>query len=184
MDLYQIRSAPKAKRRVATVEAGTVYQHQLPSAHPPSEPSVATKQTPAEVSTAVPVAATLLSDAAPEHRSEPAAIDTGAVDQPSPEPSEVSRRAPKPRPAKSAIPDDIRAKLTAIESRARALGWSHERLWNSGFWDSPRGLATCLEFADESVVEVGADFITIRSGRNIQRFYRTSAERRVLRSSL
>ena len=71
------------------------------------------------------------------------------------------------------IPPEIRAKIEAIEAEARHLGWDPQRLWNSNFWDSPRGLAAVLDDTDE-IIEVTADSIEIlKTKRDLLRFYRT-----------
>jgi hypothetical protein len=73
------------------------------------------------------------------------------------------------------IPDAIREKIAAIEPTARNLGWPPEQLWNSGFWDSPRGLAAVLDEGDE-IAEVTADYISIlKVKRDLLRFRRHAA---------
>ena len=62
------------------------------------------------------------------------ATDRRMVDRPS-LPSDVPRRSAHPRRTKS-VPNDIRAKIVAIEAEARAKGWLAELLWNSAFWGS------------------------------------------------
>jgi hypothetical protein len=70
------------------------------------------------------------------------------------------------------IPDAIREKIAAIEPTARSLGWQPEQLWNSGFWDSPRGLAAILE-PDDEIVAVTPDYISIlRTRHDLLRFRR------------
>lgn len=70
------------------------------------------------------------------------------------------------------LPDGVRQKIRAIEAEAYAAGWVPELLWNSGFWDSPRGLAAVLDDGDE-IVEVAADAITVRKlRRDLLRFSR------------
>jgi hypothetical protein len=66
----------------------------------------------------------------------------------------------------------IRTKLEAIEPEARAKGWPAELLWNSNFWDHPRGLAAVLD-PDDEIVEVSAECITIlKIKRDVLRFRR------------
>jgi hypothetical protein len=66
----------------------------------------------------------------------------------------------------------VRAKLEAIEIEARAKGWPPELLFNSGYWDQPRGLAAVLD-ADDEVVEVTTEAITIlKTKRDLLRFRR------------
>jgi hypothetical protein len=73
------------------------------------------------------------------------------------------------------VTEVIRAKIEAIERQARRMGWPGELLWNSSFWDKPRGLAALLDPEDE-ITEVTADFIAIlKCRRDIQRFRRHSA---------
>ena len=63
-------------------------------------------------------------------------------------------------------------KIEAIETEARALGWPPELLWNSGFWDCPRGLAAVLDLGDE-IVEVTPSHIAIlKTRRDLLRFRR------------
>jgi hypothetical protein len=70
------------------------------------------------------------------------------------------------------VPDAIRAKIEAIEDEARQLGWEPERLWNSNFWDQPRGLAAIMDEGDE-IAEVSADSIAIlKTERRLVRFHR------------
>jgi hypothetical protein len=73
------------------------------------------------------------------------------------------------------MPPCIREKIEAIEADARAKGWPPELLWNSGFWDSPRGLAALLDEGDE-IAEVAVDYIAIlKTQRNILRFQRRTS---------
>lgn len=73
------------------------------------------------------------------------------------------------------ILDEVRFKIEAIYAIARAKGWPAELLWNSGFWDSPRGLAAVLDPEDE-IVEVAPDYIAIlKVKRDLLRFRRTAA---------
>jgi hypothetical protein len=73
------------------------------------------------------------------------------------------------------IPDSIRAKIEEIEAEARVAGWTHERLWNTGFWDQPRGLAAVLG-EDDQLVEVTADYIAIlKTQKKILRFRRRTS---------
>jgi hypothetical protein len=81
----------------------------------------------------------------------------------------------KPNSRSPLIPTVIRAKIEAIEHEARHLGWPPELLWNSGFWDSPRGLAAILDLDDE-IIEVTPECIAIsKYRRDIQRFRRHAA---------
>ena len=84
---------------------------------------------------------------------------------------EPSAPSAPPNSRSPLISDSVRAKIEAIEAEARALGWPAELLWSNVFWGSPRGLAACLDASDE-IVEVTADYIAIRTGRDLQRFYR------------
>lgn len=74
------------------------------------------------------------------------------------------------------IPPEVRAKIEAIETEARRLGWPPELLWNGGFyWDCPRGLAAVLEPEDE-ITEVTPDHIAIlKVERDLVRFQRHNA---------
>ena len=66
----------------------------------------------------------------------------------------------------------IRSKIEAIEAQARAAGWPAEMLWNSNFWDRPRGLAALLDDGDE-IAEVTPDYITIlKTKRDLLKFRR------------
>jgi hypothetical protein len=56
------------------------------------------------------------------------------------------------------IPTEVRAKIESIEADARAKGWPPELLYNSNFWDRPRGFAAILDANDE-IAEVTADYI-------------------------
>jgi hypothetical protein len=47
------------------------------------------------------------------------------------------------------IPTEVRAKIESIEADARTKGWPPELLYNSNFWDYPRGLAAILDANDE-----------------------------------
>jgi TubC N-terminal docking domain len=70
------------------------------------------------------------------------------------------------------IPPEARCKIEAIEAEARAKGWPAELLWNSNFWDRPRGLAAMLDREDE-IVEVATDYIAIlKVKRDLLRFRR------------
>jgi hypothetical protein len=70
------------------------------------------------------------------------------------------------------VASEIRAKIEAIETDARAKGWPAELLWNAGFWDSPRGLAAVLEVEDE-IAEVRPDHIAIlKTSHYLLRFQR------------
>jgi hypothetical protein len=70
------------------------------------------------------------------------------------------------------VPDAIRTKIEAVEGEARRLGWEPERLWNSNFWDQPRGLAAIMDEGDE-IAEVSADSIAIlKTERRLVRFRR------------
>jgi hypothetical protein len=73
----------------------------------------------------------------------------------------------------------VRSKIEAIEAEARAKGWPAELLWNGGFfWDSPRGLAALLD-ADDEIVEVTPEVITIlKYRRDIQHFRSQVAQNR------
>jgi hypothetical protein len=73
------------------------------------------------------------------------------------------------------IPPEVRAKIEAIEAKARALGWPAELLWNAGFWDCPRGLAALLDPEDE-IAEVTSDHVVIlKTSRDLLRFRRHAA---------
>jgi hypothetical protein len=73
------------------------------------------------------------------------------------------------------IPNEIRAKIEAIEIDACAKGWPAELLWSASFWNCPRGLAAILDVDDE-IIEVTPDFIAIsKCRRDIQRFRRYAA---------
>lgn len=73
------------------------------------------------------------------------------------------------------IAPEVRAKIEAIESIARAKDWPPELLWNANFWDRPRGLAAVLDAEDE-IGEVTVDYITIlRLKRDVLRFQRRHA---------
>jgi len=84
------------------------------------------------------------------------------------------RRGVVPDSSNPLIPDSIRAKIRAIETDARAKGWDPERLWNSNFWDQPRGRAAVLE-PDDEIAEVTADYIAILMEKNILRFQRRTS---------
>jgi TubC N-terminal docking domain len=81
-------------------------------------------------------------------------------------------------PAQRRIEPAIAAELERIEGQALALGWSHERLWNSGFWYPwPRGLAAVMDAGDR-IVEVTSDYMRVERPRaNVMplllRFWRT-----------
>jgi hypothetical protein len=73
------------------------------------------------------------------------------------------------------IPTEVRVKIESIEADARAKGWPPELLYNSNFWDYPRGLAAILDANDE-IVEVTADTIAVLKYRSeILRFRRRAA---------
>jgi hypothetical protein len=73
------------------------------------------------------------------------------------------------------VKPEIRVKIEAIEARARALGWPAELLWNTWFWDRPRGLAAVLEECDE-ITDVTSDSIGIlKSRHDLLRFRRHTA---------
>ncbi len=73
------------------------------------------------------------------------------------------------------IPPEVRAKIEAIESEARRLGWPGELLWNANFWDCPRGLAAILD-RDDEIAEVTAGYITIlKTKSDLLRFNRRDA---------
>ncbi len=65
------------------------------------------------------------------------------------------------------IPQGVRAMIEAIEPEARRLGWPAELLWNSEFWDSPRGLASILD-PDDRIVEVRVDHIVIEKFETLE----------------
>jgi hypothetical protein len=70
------------------------------------------------------------------------------------------------------VPDAVRAIVEGIEADARAQGWPAELLWNSNFWDCPRGLATILDESDV-IAEVTPEFIEIiKTKHSILRFPR------------
>jgi len=60
---------------------------------------------------------------------------------------------------------EVRAKIEAIEADARAKGWPAELLWNSAFWDRPRGLAAVLE-AEDQIGGITQDYIEILKRRH------------------
>jgi hypothetical protein len=67
---------------------------------------------------------------------------------------------------------ETRTKIEAIEADARRLAWPTELLWNSGFWDCPRGLAALLD-ADDEIAEVTSDYIAIlKTKRDLLKFRR------------
>jgi hypothetical protein len=81
-------------------------------------------------------------------------------------------RSTPPNSRNPLVPDAIRAKIEAIEDEARQLGWEPERLWNSNFWDQPRGLAAIMDEGDE-IAEVRADSIAVlKKERRLVRFQR------------
>ena len=106
-----------------------------------------------------------------------------AVEAKGAQPMRVDRFAEFRRPAEPSgdvapdsrnpiIGSSVRAKLEAIEVEARAKGWPAELLWNSNFWDRPRGLASLLDPGDE-IGSVTADYIEIlKTKRDLLRFRR------------
>ena len=73
------------------------------------------------------------------------------------------------------IPTEVRAKIESLEADARTKGWPPELLYNSNFWDYPRGLAAILDAYDE-ITEVMADYIAIlKLEKNIRRFQRRTS---------
>jgi TubC N-terminal docking domain len=73
------------------------------------------------------------------------------------------------------MPSEVRTKIEAIEAEARAKGWPAELLWNSDFWDCPRGLAAVLNAEDE-IAEVSKDYIAIlKVRRDLLKFRRHAA---------
>ena len=70
------------------------------------------------------------------------------------------------------VPPEVRTKIEAIERDARRMGWPPELLWNSGFWDYPRGLAAVLDGEDE-IAEVREEYIEVlKIRRDLLRFRR------------
>jgi|SRR5215469_2294819 len=63
------------------------------------------------------------------------------------------------------VKPEVRAKIEAIEADARAKGWPAELLWNSAFWDRPRGLAAVLE-AEDQIGGITQDYIEILKRRH------------------
>lgn len=83
------------------------------------------------------------------------------------------RQGVTPNSRNPLISNAVRAVIEGIESDARAKGWPAELLWNSSFWDCPRGMASLLDDGDV-IAEVTPDFITIvKTERSIVRFQRT-----------
>jgi hypothetical protein len=78
-------------------------------------------------------------------------------------------------PRIAAVPPEVIAEITRIESEAHRLGWSHERLWNSDFWPHtparPRGLASILSPGDR-IAAVNRDFLQILQQGKPVRFFR------------
>jgi hypothetical protein len=73
------------------------------------------------------------------------------------------------------VNDLVRAKIEAIETEARQLGWPAELLWSRVYWDLPRGLAAILE-ADDEIGEVTPEYIEVlKFRRDIERFMRRVA---------
>jgi hypothetical protein len=73
------------------------------------------------------------------------------------------------------ICDAVRAKIEAIEAKARAKGWPAELLWSRAYWDLPRGLAALLD-SDDDIGEVTPDYIEIlKCRRDVERFMRRIA---------
>jgi len=59
----------------------------------------------------------------------------------------------------------VEAEIRRIEHQALALGWSHERLWNAGYWHPwPRGLAAVMDAGDR-IVDVTGEHIIIERPR-------------------
>lgn len=70
------------------------------------------------------------------------------------------------------IEPEVRAKIETIEAGARAQGWPAELLYNSNFWDCPRGLAAVLD-PDDEIADLTPEFITIlKRRRDLVRFCR------------
>jgi hypothetical protein len=98
--------------------------------------------------------------------------------------AEAQKPAAFRKPAESSVTPDsrhplieesVRAMIEAVEPQARALGWPAELLWNSNFWDRPRGLASLLD-PEDSIAEVTADHISIlKTKRDLLRFQRRNA---------
>jgi hypothetical protein len=73
------------------------------------------------------------------------------------------------------IPRAIRTIIEGIEADARAKGWPADLLWNSHFWDSPRGLAALLDEGD-AIAEVTPDYIAIlKVELKVHRFQRRAS---------
>lgn len=92
---------------------------------------------------------------------------------PSAEPERRNPSTVTPDSRHPLVAPEVRAKIEAVESEARRLGWPAELLWNGGgFWNSPRGLAAVLDPEDE-IDEVTPDYIAVlKSRRDLLRFYR------------
>ena len=87
----------------------------------------------------------------------------------------VWTRATMPDSRNPLIPTEVRAKIESIEADARAKGWPPELLYNSNFWDYPRGPATILDTNDE-ITEVMADYIAIlKLEKSLLRFQRRTS---------
>lgn len=83
--------------------------------------------------------------------------------------------AASPSPRNPIIPPGVRSVIEAIEVDARAKGWPAELLWNSRFWDSPRGLAALIDEGD-AIAEVTTTYIAIlKVERKILRFQRRAS---------
>jgi hypothetical protein len=88
----------------------------------------------------------------------------------------ISPPSPAVKPAENSrdrsVPATVRALIEEIEADARSKGWPADLLWNSHFWDTPRGLAALLDEGD-AIAEVTTDYIAIfKVKHTIQRFQR------------
>jgi hypothetical protein len=108
--------------------------------------------------------------------SETPACTSTAFPQGSAPKSPMSLPSPAMKPAENSrnrsVPAAVRVLIEEIEADARAKGWPADLLWNSHFWDSPRGLAALLDEGD-AIAEVTTDYIAIfKVKHTIQRFQR------------
>ncbi|MBV8135349.1 MAG: hypothetical protein JO121_06880 [Deltaproteobacteria bacterium] len=78
------------------------------------------------------------------------------------------RRAATPDSRYPIIPQEIRAKIEAIEQEARRLGWPPELIWSADFWGLPRGLAAVVD-ADDELGDVRSDYIEILGVKHVVR---------------
>jgi hypothetical protein len=111
-----------------------------------------------------------------DHAGDPGVGSCGDCERGHMKPAGVSwRRGIVPDVHDSHIPESIREKIEAIEVEARALGWNPERLWNSNFWDQPRGLPAMMDEGDE-LGAVTENFIEVlKSQKTVWRFPRRTS---------